>query len=76
VGGQKKKEAKPIKVKREEEWKVERILNKRKVRDIEKYLVQWKGFMTEHDTWEKKKDLVNTRELVDEFEGRLNAEVR
>ena len=76
VGGQKKKEVKPIKVKGEEEWEVERILNKRKVKGIEKYLVQWKGFMAEHDTWEKKEDLVNTRKLVDEFEGRLNVEVR
>ena len=32
--------------------------------------------MAEHDTWEKEKDLVNARELVDEFKGRLDAEVR
>ena len=50
VRGQKKEEAKPIEVNGEEEWKVERILNKRKVRGIEKYLVQWKGFTAEHDT--------------------------
>ena len=74
--GQKKKEAKPIKVEGKKEWKVKRILNKRKVRDTKKYLVRWKGFMAEHDTWEKEEDLVNTRELVDEFEGRLNVEVR
>jgi len=40
VRGQKKEEAKPIEVNGEEEWEVERILNKRKVRGIEKYLVQ------------------------------------
>jgi len=39
VRGQKKEEAKPIKVEREEEWEVERILNKRKVRGTKKYLV-------------------------------------
>ena len=55
---------------------MERILNKRKVRGTEKYLVRWKRFMAEHDTWEKEKDLVNARELVDEFKGRLNVEVR
>ena len=27
-----------------EKWEVERILNKRKIRGVEKYLVQWKGF--------------------------------
>jgi len=32
--------------------------------------------MAEHDTWEKEEDLVNAKELVDEFEGKLNAEVR
>jgi len=55
---------------------VERILNKIKVKGAEKYLVQWKGFMAENDTWEKEEDLENAKELVDEFEGRLNAEVR
>ena len=55
---------------------MERILNKRKVRGVEKYLVQWKGFMAENDTWEKEEDLENTKKLVDEFEERLNMEVR
>jgi len=50
VKGQKKEEAKPIEVKGVEEWKVEKILNKRKIREVEKYLVCWKGFTVEHDT--------------------------
>jgi len=40
VKGQRKEEVKPIEVKGVEEWKVERILNKRKVRGVVKYLVQ------------------------------------
>jgi len=40
VKGQRKEEVKPIKVKGVEEWEVERILNKRKVRGVVKYLVQ------------------------------------
>ena len=32
--------------------------------------------MVEHDTWEKKEDLGNVREVLEEFEGRINAEVR
>jgi len=32
--------------------------------------------MAENDTWEKGENLRNTKKLVDEFEGRLNAEVR
>ena len=40
VKGQKKEEGKPVKVKGVEEWKVEKILNKKKMRGVEKYLVQ------------------------------------
>jgi len=47
---------------------VERILNKRKVRGKDKYLVRWKGFMAERDTWEGRENLENAKELVEEFE--------
>ena len=60
----------------EEEWKVEKILNKRKKREVTKYLVQQKGFTAESDIWEKEKDLENAKEVVAEFEKRLNVEVR
>ena len=46
------------------------------MRGINRYLVCWKGFMAENDTWEKGEDLGNAKELVEEFKGRLNAEVR
>ena len=39
VKGQKKEEGKPIEVEGAEEWEVERILNKKKIRGVEKYLV-------------------------------------
>jgi len=50
VEGQKKKEEKPVKVERVEKWKIEKILNKRKIRGVEKYLVHWKRFTVEHDS--------------------------
>ena len=50
------------------EWEVEKILNKRKIRGVDKYLVQWKGFMAESDIWEKREDLGNTKEVLEEFE--------
>jgi len=59
-----------------EEWEVEKILNKRKIRGVEKYLVRWKEFTAEGDTWERKKDLKNAGEALEEFKGRINAEVR
>jgi len=37
---------------------------------------KWKRFIVEHDTWERKEDLGNAREVLEEFEGRMNAEVR
>jgi len=43
---------------------------------VEKYLIRWKGFTAEHDTWEKKEDLGNAKEALEEFEGRMNVEVR
>ena len=39
VKEQKKEEGKPVEVKGVEEWEVEKILNKRKIRGVEKYLV-------------------------------------
>ena len=30
-------------------WQIEKILNKRKIREVVKYLVQWKGFIAEYD---------------------------
>jgi len=47
---------------------VERILNKRKVRGKDKYLVRWKGFMAESDTWEGRENLENAKEAIEEFE--------
>ena len=32
--------------------------------------------MTEYDTWKKKENLGNTKKKLEEFEGRMNAEVK
>ena len=32
--------------------------------------------MVEGDTWERKENLKNTGEALEEFEGRMNAEIR
>jgi len=46
---------------------VERILNKRKVRGKDKYLVRWKGFTAESDTWEGRENLENAKEAEKEY---------
>ena len=76
VEGQKKEEGKPVEVEGVEEWEVEKILNKKKIRGAEKYLVWWKGFMAEGDTWEKIENLKNAEEAIKEFEGKMSVEVR
>ena len=67
VKGQKKEEGKPVEVEGIEEWEVEKILNKKKMRGVEKYLIQWKGFTVEGDTWERRENLKNAEELIEEF---------
>ena len=39
VEGQKKEKEKPIEIEGVKEWEIEKILNKRKIRGVEKYLV-------------------------------------
>ena len=76
VKGQKKEEGKPVEVEGVEEWEVEKILNKKKIRGVEKYLVWWKEFTAEGDTWERKENLKNAEEALEEFKGRMRTEVR
>jgi len=68
VEGQRKEQPAPVIIEGEEEWEVEQILNKRKVRGKDKYLVRWKGFTAESNTWEGRENLENAKEAVEEFE--------
>ena len=52
VEGQKKIPLPPIEVASEKEYKVEKILDRREKRGKPKYLIRWKGYMAEEDTWE------------------------
>jgi len=74
VEGQKKIPPKLVIIKGEKEFEVERILNKRIVRGREKFLVRWKGYMAEEDTWESRENLGNMKELVEEFEREYGEE--
>ena len=58
-----------------EKWKVEKILNKRKIREAGKYLVHQKRFIAENNIQERKEDLKNAKEAVAEFKERFSIEV-
>ena len=58
----------------EEKYEVEKILNKRKMWGRDKFLVWWKGYIAEADTWEGKEKLGNAKELVEEFEREYRKE--
>jgi len=68
VRGRKNEEEKLVEVEEVEEWEVEKVLNKKKIRGVEKYLVQWKGFTAEGDIWERRENLKNAEKLIEEFE--------
>ena len=74
VEGQRKETPQLVVIEEEEEWEVEKIMNKRKVQGREKYLVRWKGCTVEEDTWESRENLKNAMELVEEFEREYHRE--
>ena len=74
VEGQKKIPPKPVIIEGKKEFEVEKILNKRTVRRKEKFLVRWKGYMAEENTWENRENLENAKELVEEFEREYGEE--
>jgi len=79
VDGQRKEMPQLVVVEGEEKWEVEKILNKRKIRGKDKFLVWWKGFTVEGDTWESRENLQNAGDILREFKEeyrRDNQEVR
>jgi len=56
----------PIVVDGEEEWEVEKILNSRWHRRRFQFLVKWKGFSREHNSWEVASN-VKAPDLVAEY---------
>ena len=79
VEGQKATKPAPVVVEGEKEYEVEKILNKKKIWGRDKFLVCWKGYTAEADTWEDRGNLKNAERLVEEFEREYregNKEVR
>jgi hypothetical protein len=56
------------------EYEVESILGRRTVDGVVQYLVRWKGYGADHDTWEPSAHLPNARAIVREYEARASAQ--
>ena len=54
-----------------EEFIVEAIMGKRKIQGKEEYLIKWKGYSKDDNTWEPKKNLAHSQELLRGFEESL-----
>ena len=68
IEGQKKIPLPSIKVSSEKKYEVEEILNRQERRGKMKYLMKWKGYTMEENTWEGLENLKNVREKIEEFE--------
>ena len=76
VEGQKVVPPQPVVIDGEEEYEVEKILNRRKIWGRDKFLVWWKGYTVEADIWEGQENLENAKELVEEFEREYREEAK
>ena len=76
VERQKKIPPPSIKVAGKNEYEVEEILDRQERRGKMKYLVKWKGYMAEENTWKELENLKNVIEKIKEFEkGRFEKEI-
>ena len=67
VERQKKIPPPPVKVAGEKEYKVKEILDRQERRGKMKYLVKWKGYTVEENTWEGLENLKNAMKKIEEF---------
>jgi hypothetical protein len=59
----------PVTIDDHEEYEVERIMDKRKVRNTTQYLVKWAGYPEYDATWEPAKHLAHCPDIVKDFEA-------
>ena len=72
IPGQQVSPPPPVRVRGEEEFEVETILDSRLRRGRLEYLVRWKGYTPEHDSWEPERNLENAPEQIVAFRSRYS----
>ena len=60
-----------VEIEGEKEYKVKKILNRRDVRGKPKYLVRWKKYIAEKNTWKGLENLENVMDSAEEFEKEI-----
>jgi len=55
----------------EQEWKIEKILQKWKRKRILYYKIQWKEYLIEYNQWILSEDMKNVSKLIEAFKTRL-----
>ena len=60
-----------IEVEGEPEYKVEEVLSSRKWWGQIQYLVQWKGYRREHNSWQSISDMEHSQDLICDFHARF-----
>ncbi len=58
----------------EQEWKIEKILQKWKRKKILYYKIQWKEYFIEYDQWISSEDMKDVSKFIEAFETRLKHE--
>ncbi len=58
----------------EQEWKIEKILQKWKRKRILYYKIQWKEYFIEYDQWISSEDMKDVSKLIEAFKTRLKHE--
>jgi len=59
----------PVQIDEQEEYEVESILDSKKVHNLTQYLVHWKGYGPEDNTWEPKLNLAHAKKAIEDYEN-------
>ena len=74
--GRHRQEPPAVVVDGQDEWEIERIIRKRRIRRgrgwSTQYLIQWLGYGPEYNEWKTARDMGNAQELIADFEAREN----
>ncbi|KNF02919.1 hypothetical protein PSTG_03868 [Puccinia striiformis f. sp. tritici PST-78] len=71
IEGRRQEKPDPIEVQGEEEWEVEEALNCRRKGRRRQFLISWKGYAPEENSWEPETNLTNCGKLLKNFQTKF-----